>query len=267
MFGGQSGKSTFRSRQEKLLFSTQYNLKEFDLDTGVVKELANHSTHVYSIAYDVKGKYVYVPRILKNVIDRFPYPNDQGVNLEIVVAANNPYYVAFDSRNSHLYWTESMKIMRCDTDGSNVTTIVSISAPVSLALDPHNRVTFDGTDIQVVVNHAGLPIDIQVDFVDKRIYWMEYSTGALKSALYNGSDVKTVISTNVISNNREIDIGSDYLFYTSNNKILKIHKSAGQMPEIVHTETTQIFGLILYKHEVISQGIKVVPLLIEIYNE
>lgn len=56
--------------QEKLLFSTANKLKEIDLNTGVVKELANHSTIVYSIAYDVKERYMYVPRITENLIDR-----------------------------------------------------------------------------------------------------------------------------------------------------------------------------------------------------
>lgn len=78
---------------------------------------------------------------------------------------------------------------------------------------------------------------------------MEYNTGDLKSVLYNGSDVKTVVSTNVLSNNREIDIGDDYVFYTSSINILKIHKSSGQIPTVVHTETSQIYGLVFYKQE------------------
>lgn len=78
---------------------------------------------------------------------------------------------------------------------------------------------------------------------------MQDDTVDLKSAMYNGSDVKTVISTNVQSSNREIDIGGDYVFYTSNTKILRVHKSSGQNPTTVHTETTQIYGLLFYNQE------------------
>ncbi|CAC5394968.1 unnamed protein product [Mytilus coruscus] len=253
-------------REEKLLFSTEYTVKEIDLDTGVVKDLANHSTIVYSIAYDVKERYVYIPRFYEAVIDRFPYPNDQTVNFEIVVSTNYPYYVAFDSGNSHLYWTgyASGKIMRCNSNGSDLTTIVDISSiPMALTLDTHTRwiyyskassnallrVTFDGKEKQVVLNLTSQLIDIEVDFVDKRIYWMEYYTGDFKSALYNGSDVKTVVSTNVKFNNREIDIGNEYVFYTSYNNILKVHKSSGQIPTVVHTESILIYGLLFYKQE------------------
>ncbi|CAC5410066.1 LRP2 [Mytilus coruscus] len=262
-------------RQEKLLFSTVYNIKEIDPYTGVVKELAHQSTVSHSIAYDVKERYVYSSRFDENAIVRFPYPNDQTVHFEIVVSTNRPYYVAFDSGNSHLYWTEFNtlgKIMRCNSDGSDVITILNETLPDALTLDTHNRwiyystetsdallrVTFDGKEKQVVINLTSRLIDIQVgyssylvvisDFVDKRVYWMEYDTGDLKSALYNGSDVKTLVSTNV-NVNREIDIGDDYVFYTSSNKILKIHKSSGQIPADVHTETTQIYGVLFYKQE------------------
>ncbi|CAC5389363.1 unnamed protein product [Mytilus coruscus] len=128
-------------RQEKLLFSTSTKVKEVDMDTGVVKELANHSSSVYSIAYDVKERYVYFPRLHENVIERFFYPIDENVTFEIVVSTIRPFYVAFDSENSHLYWTEytsSGKIMRSNSDGSSLTTIINEHKPVALALDTHN---------------------------------------------------------------------------------------------------------------------------------
>lgn len=87
------------------------------------------------------------------------------------------------------------------------------------------------------------------DLVGKRVYWMEISTGDLNSTLYNGSDVKTVVRTNMIGTNREIDIGGDYIFYTSDKRIRKAHKSSGQIPTIVHTETSRIYGLLFYKQE------------------
>ncbi|CAC5382335.1 unnamed protein product [Mytilus coruscus] len=156
------------TRQEKLLFSTANNIKEIDLDTGVVKELAYQNTESHSLAYDVKERYVYSSRLGGNAIVRFPYPNDQTVNFEIVVSTNRPYYVAFDSGRSHLYWTEFNplgKIMRCNSDGSDVTTIVNETSPIALTLDTHNRwiyystetsdallrVRFDGKEKQILL--------------------------------------------------------------------------------------------------------------------
>lgn len=87
------------------------------------------------------------------------------------------------------------------------------------------------------------------DFDDQRVFFIEYDTSDLKSAMYNGSDVKTVISTNVKSNNQGMDIGSDYVFYISNKKILKVLKSSGQIPTTVHTDASQLYGLLFYKQD------------------
>lgn len=62
-----------------------------------------------------------------------------------MISTNKPYYVAFDSENSHLYWTEhgsSGKIMRCNSDGSHLTTIVNESRPTALTLDTKNRLFY-----------------------------------------------------------------------------------------------------------------------------
>lgn len=252
------------SRQDKLLFSSAHKIKEINLDTGIVKELVNLSATVFSISYDVKGRYVYASTYNKNEIVRFPYPNDEIALFEIVVSTTYPYSIAFDSVNRHLYWTEAIssgKIMRCNSDGSHVTTIVPAYNPLALTLDTHNRwiyysegnalhrVTFDGIEKHIVVNLTAKPIGIEIDYVEKRVYWMEYDTGDLKSALYNGSDVETVISTNVSSSNREIVIDGDYIFCTSYKKILKIHKSSGYISGVVHRETSNIYGLLFYKPE------------------
>lgn len=60
----------------------------------------------------------------------------------MIVSTTSPYYVAYDSENSHLYWTGSTllgKIMRCNSNGSDVTVIADVSHPMALALDAHTR--------------------------------------------------------------------------------------------------------------------------------
>lgn len=78
---------------------------------------------------------------------------------------------------------------------------------------------------------------------------MEYYTGDLRSAWYNGSDVKTIISTNATFENWDIDIDKKIIFYTSKNQIMKINKSLGQYPTVLHTDTQQIYSLLFYKPE------------------
>lgn len=89
-----------------------------------------------------------------------------------------------------------------------------------------------------------------LDVADKRVYWIEHYTGDIKSTLYNGSDVKTLVSTNVKPFYRDIDIGGDYVFYTSVKDISKVHKYSGQIPTVIHTEQKQqIHGIQFYKQE------------------
>lgn len=78
---------------------------------------------------------------------------------------------------------------------------------------------------------------------------MEYYTGDLRSAWYNGSDVKTIIRTNATLVNWDINIDGDFIYYTRNNTIMKMNKSLRQNPTVVHTDTHKIYNFLLYKHD------------------
>lgn len=88
----------------------------------------------------------------------------------------------------------------------------------------------------------------------KRLYWMEFNTGDLRSSWENGSDVETIISTNATFQNKDIDIDGELIFYTNDNTIMKINKSLGHNPTVLHTDTTYINSLLVYK----SEGKKVI---------
>ncbi|XP_071178159.1 protein cueball-like isoform X1 [Mytilus edulis] len=252
--------------EEKLLFSTLNNLKEIDLDTGMVRTLKSQSGYIYSMAYNHKERYMYVPRYHIGDIVRFPYPNDFTVVFESIVSASYPVGISFDSVNNHLYWTELYypgSVMRCNTDGTDLRVILNETQPAAIALDMHNRwiyygqqilpsqifrSNFDGMGITVIIKDLpakvyGLGVDVNV----KRLYWMEFQTGDLQSACFNGSDVRTIVSTNAKSKNWDIATDGDFIFYTSSNKIMKISKSLQHNPTVVYTDTDIINGILLYK--------------------
>ncbi|VDI19337.1 Hypothetical predicted protein, partial [Mytilus galloprovincialis] len=251
--------------EEKLLFSTSGYLKEIDLNSSVVKVLINAGSTVYSLTYDYYEKYLYVPRSQGDII-RFPYPSNQKIQFETVVSSRNPLGLAFDSVNHHLYWTDDVegRIMRCNADGSNKTTVLVETEPAALTIDIKNRwmyygqdlsngkiyrLTFDGKDRKVIYNQSSHVLGIQVDVSNSRLYWMEYGTGDLKSAWHNGSDVKTIVSTHSIGRNWEIDTNDDFIFYSRYDTIFKINKSLGQGPTVVHTDTALIYAVFVFKQE------------------
>lgn len=45
-----------------LLFSTKINVKEINLETGVVRIITNQNGNIYSMAYDHKERNVFAPR-------------------------------------------------------------------------------------------------------------------------------------------------------------------------------------------------------------
>ncbi|VDH96969.1 Hypothetical predicted protein [Mytilus galloprovincialis] len=198
----------------------------------------------------------------------FRYPHNQTVIFERVVQTNVPLAIAFDSINRNLYWTEDgphQTIFRCDADGSNKTLIRSANYPSALTLDivnrwiyfgeqrlkgQINRLTFDRKELTVIINNPTTYVfGIAVDVPRDRIYWMEYGSGDLKSAYYNGSDIKTVVKTNQIYRNWGIAISDDFIFSASGNQILKINKSSGQNATVVHSDTNQIYGVVFIKPE------------------
>lgn len=87
---------------------------------------------------------------------------------------------------------------------------------------------------------------IIADVPRNRIYWMESGTGGLKSALHNGSDIRTVFKTN---NNWGIALNDDFIFCASNTQILKINKFQGQKATVVHNDTQKIYGVVFVKQE------------------
>ncbi|CAG2209911.1 unnamed protein product [Mytilus edulis] len=197
-----------KSLEEKLLFSTSGYLKEIDLNSSVVKVLINAGSTVYSLTYDYYEKYLYVPRSQGDII-------------------RNPLGLAFDSVNHHLYWTDDVegRIMRCNADGSNKTTVLVETEP------------------------AALTIDIKIDVSNSRLYWMEYGTGDLKSAWHNGSDVKTIVSTHSIGRNWEIDTNDDFIFTLDMIQYLRLTNLLGQGPTVVHTDTALIYAVFVFKQE------------------
>ncbi|VDI62041.1 Hypothetical predicted protein [Mytilus galloprovincialis] len=251
--------------EEKLLYSTFGYVKEIDLKSGEVKVLLILAgNYMLSLAYDYDDRYLYIPKRSGDII-KFPYPSNQTVQFEFVVSTNGPLGIAFDSVNKHIYWTEDNKgkIMRCNADGTNKTTILDERQPSALSIDIENRwiyygqdlnngkiyrLTFDGKDRRVIYNLSSNMYGIQVDVIDKRLYWNEYYTGALKSVWYNGTDVQTLVNTN-LGQNWGLDTNDDFVFYSSFNSIFKMAKSVEQTPTVVHNDTEQIYGVLLYKHQ------------------
>ncbi|CAG2223666.1 unnamed protein product [Mytilus edulis] len=127
--------------EENCCTQTRSYVKEIDLKSREIKVLLwVPGNFLFSLAYDYDERYLYIPRRNGDII-KFPYPNNQTVQFEIVISTNSTIGIAFDSVNKHIYWTEDAtgKIMRCNADGTNKTTIFEETEPGALSIDIENR--------------------------------------------------------------------------------------------------------------------------------
>ncbi|CAG2190431.1 unnamed protein product [Mytilus edulis] len=177
---------------------------EFDFDTHsatVLLELG--STSVYAIDYDYQNRYIYFPRYSYNDIVRFPYPSNNTTLQTVVQSLSYPTGIAVDSANGHIYWIDAGTdiLSRCNLDGSNITVLSTLSILGWMYIVEQYtgilKSRFDLSDRRTITNFTSTPVYcMDIDTEENRLYWINYD-GDMKSAKNDGSDVKTIHSTNV----------------------------------------------------------------------
>lgn len=73
-------------------------------------------------------------------------------------------------------------------------------------------------------------------------------SGDLKSAWYNGSDVKTVVSP-YSGSYWGLATNNESFFYSNHYSLLKMRKGLWQNTTVVYRDTELIYGILLYKQE------------------
>lgn len=136
---------------------------------------------------------------------------------EIIISGlDGPAYVAIDTINSKLYFTEqgtTDKVSRCDLDGSGIEGLVSgsMSLLTDIVLDVQNNTMYwcdannpsiekanlDGSNREVIVAAGdGLdePRGLAIDLITRKLYWTEYTNGNLKRCDFDGSNIQTILA-------------------------------------------------------------------------
>ncbi|CAG2252071.1 unnamed protein product [Mytilus edulis] len=222
----------------KLLYSTNTGIIEFDFDTSSVTVLLEHaSSSVFAIDYDYQNRYIYFPRYYYHDIVRFAYPSNNTTLQTVVQSLSYPTGIAVDSANDHLYWIDYNinKLSRCNLDGSNVTVLSTFIDPWVIRLDVTNRwmyiverstgilkSRFDLSDRRTITNFTSTPVYcMDIDTEENRLYWINYD-GEMKSCKDDGSDVKTILSTNVSRAYYAIHVVGSNIYYGNENQLLMV---------------------------------------------
>ncbi|CAC5377278.1 unnamed protein product [Mytilus coruscus] len=253
---------------------------EFDVDTHNVTVLVDTGgSDVFALDYDYKNRYIYFPRydihdIVRYVnfysddvkktnynLYRFPYPSKNRTLQTVAQTDLYPVGIAVDSANDHIYWVDiyMYKLSRCNLDGTNMTVLSNLSYPWVIRLDVTNRwiyivdnslgimkSRFELSEKQTIVNFTSTSVycmDIETN--ENRLYWIN-NNGFMKSAKYDGSDVKIILSTNFAGNNIAIGVLGSYIYYADNKQLLIVTKTPGSKPTVLFNDTSRIDSIFVF---------------------
>ncbi len=135
--------------------------------------------------------------------------------------------LAIDSLKKKLYWT----IAYCSDN--------SCSTP-STYLGDILRSDLDGSNIKVVVAAVGRPSSIQIDPVEKKLYWTDYVNDVVRRSNLDGTGVEDlfVVGENNNPNSLALDLKNGYIYWDQdsdvpNRSCLKRMRLNGKDPETI----------------------------------
>ncbi|XP_071150585.1 low-density lipoprotein receptor-like [Mytilus edulis] len=245
--------------QNKLIYSTKDTIKEIDLRSGNVSVLLqNLKSNIYSLDCDYKNGYIYFPKHDLNVRSRFRYPSDKPYKEEDMTTAAQPISLVVDPVSENVYWTELYT--GWNLNGINKACILQDDNVYAITLDYRNRwlyySTF-GTTRQIKrarlngsekhpilesVEITGLGIDTN----GWRLYYMIHHKGELKSSSLNGTNIIDVFSTNKTRRNIGIYVYDSNIYCTNDLQLLKVASSQAATSYVIHEDTAQTLGVLLY---------------------
>lgn len=126
-------------------------------------------------------------------------------------SSSTPFGLAFDSRDSTLYWSEfgTGRIRkldaRADSSGASLDVLGGLAGPAGLALDADSgriywaeanahaigRARLDGSGVLRFSTGNARPYHLAFDRIGRRLYWSEVGPGRVRSARADGSDMRT----------------------------------------------------------------------------
>jgi len=168
--------------------------------------------------------------------------------------------IALDWVHSHLYWVSQRRkaIMVISLSGDKKAKIVNIpdeEQPHAVALSPEfgllfwsetrddetrgriSRSDMAGDNIQTLVDDPEfviVPKEIVVDYIKKKVFWLDTKLKHVGSVNFDGTDKKIVISLdNQLRNPKSLSVFEDWLYLSNSSHIYRTYKMGGQKLEQV----------------------------------
>ncbi|XP_022087518.1 low-density lipoprotein receptor-related protein 4-like isoform X2 [Acanthaster planci] len=237
------------------MFSHGMDISQMDEGgTNLLPILQNIGT-VYSFDYDVMHDRIYFIESMRNVIGWAPLTGGTDSTL---ISGNVGILesLVVDWINLRIYWSDSLFkcIESCSIYGTDRRIVAETGprTPSAIVVDPVEgyifvstagrrqriqRITLDGTGTKTIVKSGVNNIkSLVLDYVDKRLFWLDNGTGLIESSYYDGSERETVRS-GLNSDCYGLSLFVDHIYWTrlTDQTISRANKYTGHDMVVITT--------------------------------
>uniref|UniRef100_UPI00358E1ABB prolow-density lipoprotein receptor-related protein 1 isoform X2 n=1 Tax=Myxine glutinosa TaxID=7769 RepID=UPI00358E1ABB len=258
-----------------IVFSNRHEIRRIDLQSGEYSVMVPGLRNTIALDFHLNKSMLYWTDVVEDKIYRGKLITNGGLSgMEVVVEHGlaTPEGLAVDWIAGNIYWVESNldQIEVARLNGSMRTTLLAgvIEHPRAIALDPRSGILFwtdwdssfprieaasmSGSGRHVIHRETGAggwPNGLTVDYLEKRIMWIDARSDAIYSALYDGSGLIEVLRGHEhLSHPFAITLYGGEVYWTDwrTNTLVKANKWTGGKVVVVQRTSTQPFDLQVY---------------------
>ncbi|XP_058529110.1 prolow-density lipoprotein receptor-related protein 1 isoform X2 [Ochotona princeps] len=258
-----------------IIFSNRHEIRRIDLHKGDYSVLVPGLRNTIALDFHLSQSALYWTDVVEDKIYRGKLlDNGALTSFEVVIQYGlaTPEGLAVDWIAGNIYWVESNldQIEVAKLDGTLRTTLLAgdIEHPRAIALDPRDGILFwtdwdaslprieaasmSGAGRRTVhreTGSGGWPNGLTVDYLEKRILWIDARSDAIYSARYDGSGHMEVLRGHeFLSHPFAVTLYGGEVYWTDwrTNTLAKANKWTGHNVTVVQRTNTQPFDLQVY---------------------
>uniref|UniRef100_A0A182SIS6 EGF-like domain-containing protein n=1 Tax=Anopheles maculatus TaxID=74869 RepID=A0A182SIS6_9DIPT len=256
-----------------VIFSNRQEILGFDLNTLGVRSFYTslRNTIALDFLYRNDSIQIFWSDVMDDKIYRGTLKNDTLSNVEAVVQSglSTAEGLAVDWIGMNIYWIDSNldQIEVAKTNGSFRRTLVAgdMVNPRAIALDPMEGVLFwtdweegsprlerctmageNRTVIKYVGSDGGWPNGIALDYIPRRVYWIDARSDSIHTITYDGQDHHLVIKDQgVLAHPFSITVFDNYVYWTDwrTYSVIRANKWNGTDVAVIQKTQSQPFGI------------------------
>uniref|UniRef100_A0AAQ4PNY3 EGF-like domain-containing protein n=1 Tax=Gasterosteus aculeatus aculeatus TaxID=481459 RepID=A0AAQ4PNY3_GASAC len=258
-----------------IIFSNRHEIRRIDLNKGEFSVLVPGLRNTIALDFHLGQNALYWTDVVEDKIYRGNLSENGALtSFDVVIQYGlaTPEGLAVDWIAGNIYWVESNldQIEVAKLDGTMRTTLLAgeVEHPRAIALDPRDGILF-WTDwdaslprieaasmsgqgrktIHKETGNGGWPNGLTVDYLERRILWIDARSDAIYSAKYDGSGLIEVLKGHeYLSHPFAVTMYGGEVYWTDwrTNTLAKANKWTGGNVTVVQRTNTQPFDLQVY---------------------